>query len=1046
MGTPPSLRVTLLGDFTVARGDEQLASFRAPSLQSLLAFLIIHRHAPQPRQRLAFLLWPDSIEAQARTNLRRELHHLRRALPHADQHLQIDSRALQWRTDSSCKVDLVEFEASVARADPAKPTRDRAALRKHLVQAVDLYGGDLLPSCYEEWIEPARQRLRRSFAEVLECLIDVLAAEGDPSSAIRYAERLVNHDPLREASYARLMELNRSIGDRAAALRVYERCESVLEREMGVRPGPVTVQARDLVTAAEPRSFIATSTPRHPSRNAAPSALPESIATPHTLPLFGRERERAAVREWMECAERADGREGDEVLLLLGEPGIGKTRLLEHLDEEVRARGGRTVRGRGFEAEMVRPYGAWIDALRSVPAEWLADSAELGALVPGIGGGVDPVDRGRLFDGVARWLAGLAAEAGPVVVLIDDVQWLDEASAGLLHYVIRLHFAPPVRVACAARSAELENNLPISRFVHALQRRERVRVLEIAPMDREDILALARAIDARVDGERVFAGSGGNPLFALELARAIPEQEAGDAGSIGGLIRNRLARLAPPARELISWAAALGRSFDPSTISLAAGQPLPGLLPALDQLEHHGIIRPAGSCSGNAQYDFAHDIVRDIAYHAMSEPRRRLVHLQIARKLSEASDPNGAVAGEIAHHAALGGDPALAAAASVTAAKRCLRIFAYTEAAELARRGIEHTGGLDEPRRVHLHLALLRVAVAAGPRPGSGHDIEGELRALVADARSLGMVDEEAIGYSLLSVLNYGHQDFGSVEETSMRAAEALTANEDVNETDPAVTAHTLAQSAACLVSIEREMPRAEELLLEADALARESGVEVIDVPMGLGILRYFEGDYAEATRLLEHGWRLTRRDLDHFRACECLAYLVMLQLEIDAPDRALAYCRELSVVAAKFQEGSEAPFADALRALARYRLVGEEASEELERTLDGLRRMNASRKLAYVLTSAADVDLRAGRVVRSRDRAAEALEAARLVDHRSGIVLAAAALVRALLALDDSDAARQRLDWLREKAGDGAGLSARAREALAMITPDTLLAVQPDP
>ncbi len=1052
----PTLRIGLLGGFSLVSGDEPVTSVDKGRLQSLLAYLLLHRHAPQPRERLAFLLWPDTTEKQARTNLRRELHHLRRALPLADRFLRVDPRALQWRADSPFLLDVAEFEDAVDRADGADETGDAAALRTHLSEAADLYRGDLLPSCYERWIDAERERLRRACGRVLDRLIRACEDGRDHPAAIRHAERLVSHDPLRESSYARLIGLHVAAGDRAAALRVYAECEAVLERELGIEPGPATRQAREAAMAAD-----AVAKPPRALQVEPPAAPPSRKTAADAPPLVGRERELAVVRSWIEGVGREDGGAPGQTLLLLGEPGIGKTRLLDELAATLRDAGGRTIRGRGFEAETVRPYGAWIDALRSVPPEWFAGSAGLGSLIPEIRGAADvPADRSRLFDAVAGFLARLSADGGPFAVLIDDIQWMDEASAALLHYLTRLWVDSPILVACAARPGELEGNPPVSGLVRTLEREGRVRTLHLAPMNREEIGALARFLDADVDGDRIFADSGGNPLFAMELARARGEDGGGERGNVEELIRHRLARLDEPARELLAWAAALGRSFNPGTLARVAEEPLPRLLGALEGLERHGILRP-GETGEAETYDFAHDIVRRTAYAGLSGPRRRLVHLQIARALSQSPDPDGSMAGDVAHHASLGGDPALAASASVTAGERCLRIFAYAEAAELARRGIEHCRRLDDPERVHRHMALLRVSVAAGARPGRAADLEEELRALIADARSQGLVDEEAVGYSLLSVLNYEHDDFGGVHETSLRAAEALREVEPDPDQDPGVRARTLCQAGACLASIEREMPRAEALLLEAKSLAGRVGMELIDIPMGLGIVRHFGGDRDEAERYLRRALRMARRERDHFRACECLTYLVMLELEAGAPDRALAHCRELAPVAAKLKQGSEAPFARALDAFARYARAaagagGDSAATDprddaaddadatdprdddprdgLARALDALRRMDASRKLAYVLTQAADVDLTAGRADAALERAEEALAAARVVDHRSGIALAGATLARSALALGEGRRAGEELDALRRELGGTGDLSARARAALEAL------------
>ncbi|MFW6193111.1 MAG: hypothetical protein ACOC83_06465, partial [Gemmatimonadota bacterium] len=585
------------------------------------------------------------------------------------------------------------------------------------------------------------------------------------------------------------------------------------------------------------------------------------------------------------------------------------------------------------------------------------------------------------------------------------------------------------------------------------------------PLGREEIRALVRFHGRDVSDERIVADSGGNPLLALEMARA-PDGEGTTtgAGGVEDLIRGRIARLEEPASEVLPWAAALGRSFDPSILGLLLGRPVAELLPALDRLENHGILRPgepveegasvesgdsdepsAPSAVGTgATYDFAHDIVRRTAYETLSGPRRRLVHLHIARVLSELDDPEGVLAGDVAHHAALGGDEALAARASLAAGERCLRIFAHAEAAELSRRGVEHARKLnDGAERVRLHVALLRVGVAAGSPPARAAELDEELRALVTEARALGLVDEEALGYGILSVLSYEHDEFKRVHETSVRAAEALRDGEEDPVSDPAVTARALGQAGACLASIERDLSRAESLLRKARDLALREGVELIDVPMGLGAIRYHAGDHADAVRHLERALGMARRERDHFRACECLSFLVMLELDADAPEQALARSRELEPVAAKLKGGSDAPFARALGAVARYVLdrngrsppSGEgDAAADLAEALDELRRLDASRKRAYVQTIAAEADLDDGRLEEARRRAEEALRAALRVDHRSGVVRAGALRVRALRALGEVEGADDALESLGESLGDVKDLSARALEGLEAL------------
>jgi DNA-binding SARP family transcriptional activator len=152
-------RVRLLGRFTVETdGGEQLC-LRSARAESLLAFLLLHRDTPPSRQQLAFLLWPDSGEAQARTNLRHLLHTLRRDLPGADRHLEVTARTVRWRPESPVPLDVAGFERMLDAPSANDDTR-REALRT----AVALYAGDLLDGSDDEWLREERERLRTAAA------------------------------------------------------------------------------------------------------------------------------------------------------------------------------------------------------------------------------------------------------------------------------------------------------------------------------------------------------------------------------------------------------------------------------------------------------------------------------------------------------------------------------------------------------------------------------------------------------------------------------------------------------------------------------------------------------------------------------------------------------------------------------------------------------------------------------------------------------------------------------------------------------------------
>jgi DNA-binding SARP family transcriptional activator len=258
----PPLHMSLLGDFLLVSGETPVTTVTIPRVQSLLAYLVLHRGAPQDRSHLAFLLWPDSVEAQAHTNLRQLLYHLRQSLPYANHFVSADRQSLHWHpaSDVTFTLDVEEFERALATAKHAEQIQDLAGARQALEQATRLYRGDLFPSCYDEWIFPERDRFHQSFLQAAERLMTLLEQERAYSAAITVAQQLLRQDPLHEAAYRQLMRLHALSGDRAAALRAYHTCASRLERELGTAPSEATCQAYEtlLQQGATPPTNCAT--------------------------------------------------------------------------------------------------------------------------------------------------------------------------------------------------------------------------------------------------------------------------------------------------------------------------------------------------------------------------------------------------------------------------------------------------------------------------------------------------------------------------------------------------------------------------------------------------------------------------------------------------------------------------------------------------------------------------------------------------------------------------------------------------------------------
>jgi len=1015
-GSSAALEVRLLGELEVWHDGHLQPLPASKKTRALLAYLVATNNRSHLRERLCALLWdgPDDPRAALRWSLTK----LRPLLGYAGAALVADRERVGFVGAGNTRID-VELVRGLLAAGVGGTATDT------LREAVALYRGEFLeglelPGCYRyhQWCVGERETLRALRTAALTELVARAGAEGDWETALRHARDRVAVDPLTEAAHVDVVRILGRLGRTREALAQYETCRRMVETELGSRISTALEQARRELgarggapeTAGEATRPTPTSggTPAAPSPTSLPAsaavaqdAIPSAIVR-EALPLVGRDVVRGAIEQAV--ADVVAGRGGaTPVLLFVGDPGIGKTRLMDLVADEVETTSGTVLRGRAFEAEMIRPYGPWLDAL---PAGWLAGDAA--------------ADRTRLFETVADSLRALAA-AGSVAILLDDVQWLDEASAALLHFIGRAPLGGRVLLACAARPGELGDNAAALRVVRTLNRERRLAQYRLEPLGQAETAALVRTVDAAVDVAEVFTASEGNPLYALELARAAAAGSPGLDGSLEALLDERLGRLDPAARDLLQWAAALGRSFAPEVLGAVTGLSSTDLLSALEHLEARGVVRP-----GATGYDFAHDLIRQAAYRRLSEPRRRLVHMQIARALDRSRAGDDTRAGEIAHHAAIGGDATLAAEASAAAGRRSLRLFALAEAAELATRGLAHLARVERLARVRLQIELYTVLVQTGQAGWRRvADLEASLSRAIVEAQEVGLHSEAARGFHARSILNFTDQNFERAREASLRAIE------EVGGTGPDVRGRQLADSARCFLLLEREVPRAQALIGEARTLLGADAARVVNVAWAVGLINRYVGDRATAAQALAEAVDGFAREETHWERCQAMAQRVMLELEHGNPAAARQLCAPLREIAAKMTGGSEPSVAAALDALAA-RALGERAADAaLATAIDELRTLDANAALAYVLNTAAAQDLAAGNSADAERRASAALAAAGVLDRRSEAALARATLGRLALARGDRATAEAELEATRADRATPLRLSARATKAV---------------
>jgi DNA-binding SARP family transcriptional activator/predicted ATPase len=780
----PTLQIQLLGDFRLLYDDQPVTMAQHLRLQSLLAYLIVHGDAPQARQHLAFLFWPDASEAQARANLRRTLHELRRLLPFLAHFLQIEDHFLQWRNSPASTVDVVLFAASLAQAEQAA---EPAMVQATLEQAVALYGGDLLPGCYDDWLLLERERLRQQYRQALEQLISLLEQQREFSSALVYAHRLLHCDLLHESSYRLLMRLHVLNGDRAAALRIYHTCATTLAQELGVEPGPEVQQIYQRLLNAP---TVPAAQPNAPARTAR-----------GMLPLVGRQWQWQVLQAvWRSAAAGAA-----HCVLIAGEAGMGKTRLAEELLQWADRQGFATARTRSYAAEGRLAYTPLIDWLRadelrsSLPdlePVWLVEVARLlpellveRPELPPPAPMADSWQRQRFREALAR---AMLLGRQPLLLVIDDLQWCDGETLAWLRYFLRLAAQERLLVVGTVRPEEVGSDHPLTSLLLDLRQTGQLTEMELGPLTGDETAALAaqvagRALDAD-QAAALYTQTEGHPLFVVEMLRASEKREtvspqAFRSASVAlppkvqAVIQSRLAQLSPAARALAGLAAIVGRAFSMKVLAQAGDGDEDALVRGLDELWQRRLIREQGADT----YDFSHDKIREAAYAGVSRARRRQFHRRVAMALEQIHaaelDP---ISGELAAHYEQAGLPEQAVRYYQQAAGVAQRIYAHAEAIYHLNKELGLLDYLPVTRdRLHRELRLrLALAVSLSVLKGvSAFEVKEAYEQALALAMQVG---DNSDRFATLLGLYVSHVTRGELQAAYPLAKQRLALAEQV--------------------------------------------------------------------------------------------------------------------------------------------------------------------------------------------------------------------------------------------------------------------------
>lgn len=672
------LRVRLLGGFEVEGLD--LSALRSRKARTLLKILALARRTPVSTEVLAEAIWPDGPPKQP-----------------ADQVAVLVSRARRLvgvdrlrRTEAGyvLEADWLDVDTLIALSGEARRRLQNGRMspaRAAATAALDLARGPLLPEEPDaEWAETDRWAVERAVSEARVVAAESMLALGDVWGAVELAQTAHAANAYDEAALRVLMRSHAATGRPALALEAYAQAAARLADELGTDPAAETVEVHlEVLRGRQPPPALL---------RPAPSAPASAFA--------GREPELAMLDQALAKATAGAA----QLVVIDGEPGIGKTALLDAWAERV-PKDQTVLRGKGHEFGGGFPLdavaGALADHLRTL------EPAQVDELLGGVGETLAPVLGGAAAPRAANDLAAAMlgdpgsgqlmlfsamdtlmarmSDAGPVALLIDDAHLADQASVAWLHH-------------CAARLAHHRILLVVARRLGEGPAYTGTMTTTLEPLD----VSTAAEIVGAERAATLHARAGGNPLFLLELSEA---DDSELPATVRDVVADRCAR-AGEAAVTVRTAAVLGADVDLELLAQVLPTPEPVLLDHLEEGARRHLL--AEDATG---FVFAHDVVREALVATTSPPRQGALHRQAAQALARRTRRD---ARRVAHHARAGHDLPLAATALAEAAEVATDRFDHDEAMRLLDEAValDDTGAL-RVRRARARISAGRYADAA---------------------------------------------------------------------------------------------------------------------------------------------------------------------------------------------------------------------------------------------------------------------------------------------------------------------------------------------
>ncbi|MFE1521251.1 BTAD domain-containing putative transcriptional regulator [[Kitasatospora] papulosa] len=758
-----SLRLQILGPLRVWRGDVEVSP-GPPQQMYFLALLLAREGRPTSAGELIDLIWGDEAPESALNVIHKYVGSLRRLLEPSLPPRDAGSYLLRRGNGYLCAagpdvLDLAAFRQLTANAEAALTDARRSEALAFYSDALSLWNGSAGTGMrYGPATDSIFSALDNEYIDVSLEAADLAVSLGQPErvlSAVRVAAAMA---PLHEPLQAMFVTVLGAAGRQAEALSVFDALRKRLAEELGIAPGPDLQSAfQNVLSQSAALEAVAV-----------PSTVSVAEAEPWPGPddsrgLVGRREEFSLLRD---AVEQACG-DGAKIAFVEGEPGAGKTRLLDEVAVVAAELGARVVWGHCLEGQWTPSMWPWVEVvdtlLTSMPPEERAKWAR-GDLRHLVADQADPPDsvaldsqtQFRLFEQTVAAITETAAKQ-PLVLMFDDLQWADPSSLQLLEHLATRLPSRTVLVG-ALRNRVPVVGAPLARMLAAASRVRDHRRIALGPLLPGEIAEIVRRETGQIVGPETalefHARTAGNPLFVRELARMLTDDETlSEEGvqrskvpaTVRDVVRDRLGTIHLGARELAQIAALIGRNVELSLLGQVANLDIGTCLDRLEPLETLGML--AASDSDPYSYRFTHDLVRQAVSEAMPSGRTASTHLAIADALEAGAVTGGSVAERIAYHLWSAGplaDPARTAAALLRAGRHAMAKTALDEADRQFREAVELARAFS---LLELELSALSQMIAlAGMRSMYGSFSIDLLERAEHVARSLNR-EREAVGF-----------------------------------------------------------------------------------------------------------------------------------------------------------------------------------------------------------------------------------------------------------------------------------------------------------